>query len=245
MMWQKEWHRYLEPGMATIQGAQGWFYKISWFQSDFCQFWALRMFAKSVFRSVMSDGELCCREWPLTIAFCCGSITILSRSSGPELRCCDMLRHSSKMSPFEILRKIHKLHKMIWSYLIVIESVDGKWWQQQEAFEPFALLCDFTSDTAHCAACAKLCESVWVVFVLILSLAEDRCDFNHLRDSHPQPGRFSDDTASTKKYNKLSWKMPRISFSTLNSVLKSPLKYVRCLWFPDLTEVYCLDSNND
>ena len=135
--------------------------------------------------------------------------------------------------------------RMIWSYLIVIESVDGKWWQQQEAFEPFALLCDFTSDTAHCAACAKLCESVWVVFVLILSLAEDRCDFNHLRDSHPQPGRFSDDTASTKRYNKLSWKMPRISFSTLNSVLKSPLKYVRCLWFPDLTEVYCLDSNND
>ena len=73
----------------------------------------------------------------------------------------------------------------------MIESVDGN---NQEAFEPFALLCDLNSDT-H-AACTKSRKSAWVM--LILSLAEDRCDFNNERYSNPQPGRFSDDTASTK-----------------------------------------------
>lgn len=134
--------------------------------------------------------DLCRREWPLTIAFCCGSITILSRqSSGPELRCCDMLRNSSKISPFAKTTK--------WFERDPISA-----WQQPGGI--WAICFTLWPQLRHCALCRfvqhELCESAWVM--LILSLAEDRCDFNHLRDSHPQPGRFSDDTASTKSHEK-------------------------------------------
>jgi hypothetical protein len=50
--------------------------------------------------------------------------------------------------------------------LSVIQSVDGN---NQEAFEPFALLCDLNSDTAHCADlcsmnCANQLGSCWWVW---------------------------------------------------------------------------------
>ena len=127
----------------------------------FCQFWAFRVCCVSCClccvnkQSLSNIVDLCRREWPLTIAFCCGSITILSRqSSGPELRCYDMLRHVATCC--EILpRFLHSPRPQ--NDLSVIQSVDGN---NQEAFEPFALLCDLNSDTAHCAdLCSMNCAN--------------------------------------------------------------------------------------
>jgi hypothetical protein len=125
--------------------------------------------------------------------------------------CCDMLRNSSKISPFTKTTK--------W-----FERDPISWWQQPGGI--WAICFTLWPQLRHCALCRfvqhELCESAWV---MLMSLAEDRCDFNHLRDSHPQPGHFSDDTASAKSHENC------LGFhSALELCLTSPLKYVRFLY---------------